>query len=187
MSTKFVKCNLSVYVICNVFNNDILYIKQKLNPSCKRCHIRPPCWIYTCRPQFTPHHLPHCSLPSLILMVLVCGQSVSISLTASSLSQLPSLLMFFYLLVSHQTNPDVLLTGILALTLPVASETCEQAPGPMRLGKPSSTRTPLLAPPNRQLHSSTDHRLIGFICAGIKVCKGWPHHSHTHTVHTESR
>ncbi len=97
----------------------------------------------------TPVHTP--SRPPLFLFFChpygASLWSVSLHLFDSLVSFSASLSPYvFYLMVSHQTNPDVLLTGILALTLPVASETCEQAPGLVGLGKPSSTLTPLLAP-----------------------------------------
>lgn len=109
----------------------------------------------------------------------ICGQSISISLAALSLSQLPSLLVFLTSRCPVRPCLVCLLAGILALTLPVASETREQEserrPQWGWENNHPPVPPPLLAPPSA---TSLQHQTPAnwfHVCprwAGIKVCKG---------------
>lgn len=91
-----------------------------------------------------------------------CGHSASVLFLSLPIPHIS------YLLVSHQAASGVFLTGIVTLILPVARETCERAPGPDGAGKtiihPHPPPSPVPAgSPTLQLHSSTEHQLIGFM------------------------
>lgn len=94
---------------------------------------------------------------------IFCGQSASVLFLSLLVPHIS------YLLVSHQAVSGVLLTGIVTLMLPVARETRERAPGPDGAGKTIIHPHPHPSPPvpagspTLQLHSSTEHQLIGFM------------------------
>lgn len=94
---------------------------------------------------------------------IFCGQSASVLFLSLPVPHIS------YLLVSHQAVSGVLLTGIVTLMLPVARETRERAPGPGGAGKTIIHPHPHPPPPvpagspTLQLHSSTEHQLIGFM------------------------
>lgn len=147
--------------------------------------------MYTCRAQFTPHHLLHCSLSSLLLMLHIL-RSVSLR----SLPQPPS---SSYFLPPGVPSGRVWCVADWDRDLNAAcgERDTRASAGPWwgwenhhPPSSPSPSPRPRWLPhlaTSQQYRTPANWFHVGPHWAGIKVCKGWPHHSHTHTVHTESR